>query len=59
VWGEFSTPVSIQMSLYSIPFYRALEDQLGYPCELSAARLFILRYLDKQWRICGQISGRK
>src|ERR1700741_2471437 len=33
VRAQFSTPVSIQMSLYSIPFYASFEDHLGYPCD--------------------------
>ena len=33
VRAQFSTPVSIQMSLYSIPFYDSFEEQLGYPCD--------------------------
>src|SRR5512142_2437440 len=32
VRAQFSTPVNIRMSLYSIPFYAAFEDRLGYPC---------------------------
>ena len=32
VRAQFSTPVNIQMSLYSIPFYAAFEERLGYPC---------------------------
>jgi sarcosine oxidase subunit beta len=31
VRAQFSTPVSIQMSLYSIPFFRDFEDVLGHP----------------------------
>jgi sarcosine oxidase, subunit beta len=31
VRAQFSTPVSIQMSLYSIPFYASFEDRLGHP----------------------------
>jgi sarcosine oxidase subunit beta len=31
VRAQFSTPVNIQMSLYSIPFYAAFDDRLGYP----------------------------
>jgi sarcosine oxidase subunit beta len=31
VRAQFSTPVNIQMSLYSIPFYAALDERLGYP----------------------------
>jgi sarcosine oxidase, subunit beta len=33
VRAQFSTPVNIQMSLYSIPFYASFEEQLGYPCD--------------------------
>ncbi len=33
VRAQFSTPVSIQMSLYSIPFYASFEERLGYPCD--------------------------
>src|SRR5437588_6421100 len=32
VRAQFSTPVNIQMSLYSIPFYAAFDERLGYPC---------------------------
>jgi len=32
VRAQFSTPVNIRMSLYSIPFYAAFEEQLGHPC---------------------------
>lgn len=31
VRAQFSTPVNIQMSLYSIPFYARFDDCLGYP----------------------------
>src|SRR3984957_8213358 len=33
VRAQFSTPVSIQMSLYSIPFYASFEDRVGFPCD--------------------------
>jgi sarcosine oxidase subunit beta len=33
VRAQFSTPVSIQMSLYSIPFYASFEGRLGHPCD--------------------------
>src|SRR5712664_363937 len=33
VRAQFSTPVSIQMSLYSIPFYASFDERLGYPCD--------------------------
>jgi sarcosine oxidase, subunit beta len=32
VRAQFSTPVNIQMSLYSIPFYARFEETSGYPC---------------------------
>ncbi len=31
VRAQFSTPVNIQMSLYSIPFYDSFEERLGHP----------------------------
>jgi len=36
VRAQFSTPVNIQMSLYSIPFYARFDDGLGYPCDYRA-----------------------
>ena len=33
VRAQFSTPVNIQMSLYSIPFYASFDERLGYPCD--------------------------
>ncbi len=36
VRAQFATPVNIQMSLYSIPFYAAFEETLGYPCDYRA-----------------------
>src|SRR6202162_2927686 len=33
VRAQLSTPVNIQMSLYSIPFYASFEERLGYPCD--------------------------
>src|SRR5260370_12744837 len=32
VRAQFSTPVNITMSLYSIPFYAGFDERLGYPC---------------------------
>jgi len=32
VRAQFATPVNIQMSLYSIPFYASFEERLGHPC---------------------------
>lgn len=33
VRAQFSTPVNIQMSLYSIPFYARFDETLGYPAD--------------------------
>ena len=33
VRAQFSTPVNVRMSLYSIPFYARFEERLGYPCD--------------------------
>src|ERR1700730_531653 len=33
VRAQFSTPVNIQMSLYSIPFYASFDERLGSPCD--------------------------
>jgi sarcosine oxidase subunit beta len=33
VRAQFSTPVNIQMSLYSIPYYASFEERLGHPCD--------------------------
>jgi sarcosine oxidase, subunit beta len=32
VRAQFATPVNVQMSLYSIPFYSRFDERLGYPC---------------------------
>jgi sarcosine oxidase subunit beta len=52
VRAQFSTPVNIKMSLYSIPFYAAFDEALGHPCGYRAqGYLFLatneshLRYL--------------
>src|SRR6476660_3233993 len=35
VRAQFSTPVHIQMSLYSIPFYAKFEEVVGHPADYS------------------------
>src|SRR5436305_6423877 len=40
--AQFSTPVNIKMSLYSIPFYAAFDEHLGYPCDYRAQGYLIL-----------------
>ncbi len=54
VRAQFATPVNIQMSLYSIPFYAAFDERLGYPCDYRpqgylfvATRESHLQYLRK------------
>src|SRR5262244_1467550 len=36
VRAQFATPVNIQMSLYSIPFYASFEERLEHPCDYRA-----------------------
>jgi sarcosine oxidase subunit beta len=36
VRAQFSTPVNIRMSLYSIPFYAEFDERLGHPCDYRA-----------------------
>src|SRR5213082_566365 len=36
VRAQFSTPVNIRMSLYSIPFYASFDEMLGHPCGYRA-----------------------
>lgn len=33
VRAQFATPINIQMSLYSIPFYAAFDERLGHPAD--------------------------
>ncbi len=51
VRAQFSTPVNIQMSLYSIPFYASFDERLGYPVRLPAAGLSVLRHQRKAYGI--------
>ena len=53
VRAQFSTPVNIQMSMYSIPFYASFDERMGNPADYRAqGYLFLatsdahLRYLD-------------
>src|ERR1700683_671657 len=32
VRGEFFTPVSNKLAMYSVPFFAGCEERLGYPC---------------------------
>ncbi|MGA7931673.1 MAG: FAD-dependent oxidoreductase [Candidatus Sulfotelmatobacter sp.] len=48
VRAQFSTPVSIQMSLYSIPFYASFEERLGYPCDYRPQGYLFCATTDQQ-----------
>ncbi len=48
VRAQFSTPVSIQMSLYSIPFYAKFEANLGCPCDYRPQGYLFCTTADKQ-----------
>src|SRR5260370_36843252 len=48
VRAQFSTPVSIQMSLYSIPFYATFEERLGYPCDYRPQGYLFCATTDQQ-----------
>jgi len=48
VRAQFSTPVSIQMSLYSIPFYAEFEERVGYPCDYRPQGYLFCATSDKQ-----------
>src|SRR3954462_7251674 len=58
VRAQFTTPVNIQMSLYSIPFYASFDERLGYPAGYRAqGYLFVatkpghLTYLEANQRV--------
>jgi sarcosine oxidase subunit beta len=48
VRAQFSTPVNIQMSLYSIPFYASFDARLGYPCGYRPQGYLFCATNDKQ-----------
>jgi sarcosine oxidase subunit beta len=48
VRAQFSTPVNIQMSLYSIPFYAKFDQELGYPCDYRAQGYLFCATTDRQ-----------
>src|SRR5690242_5524608 len=48
VRAQFSTPVNIQMSLYSIPFYATFHEHLGHPCEYRGQGYLFCATNDKQ-----------
>jgi glycine/D-amino acid oxidase-like deaminating enzyme len=46
VRAQFSTPVNIQMSLYSIPFYARFEEVVGHPADYRAQGYLFLATKD-------------
>src|SRR5512141_2898503 len=50
VRAQFSTPVNIQMSLYSIPFYSTFDERLGYPAGYRAQGYLFLATSDAHLR---------
>jgi sarcosine oxidase, subunit beta len=48
VRAQFSTAVSIRMSLYSIPFYASFEERLGYPCDYRPQGYLFCATTDQQ-----------
>jgi sarcosine oxidase subunit beta len=48
VRAQFSTPVSIQMSLYSIPFYASFEERVGHPCDYRPQGYLFCATTDQQ-----------
>jgi sarcosine oxidase, subunit beta len=59
VRAQFSTPVNIQMSLYSIPFYASFDERLGYACGYRAQGYLSAQQASSRWIICGAIMKRK
>src|SRR5215472_7334627 len=59
VRAQFSTPVNIQMSLYSIPFYARFEERLGHPSGYRDRDIcfWLPRY--PTWLICERTSSGK
>jgi sarcosine oxidase subunit beta len=50
VRAQFSTPVNIQMSLYSIPFYSTFDERLGHPAGYRAQGYLFLATTDAHLR---------
>ena len=48
VRAQFSTPSSIRMSLYSIPFFRVFEERVGYPSGYGAQGYLLMATSDRQ-----------
>ena len=48
VRAQFSTPVNIRMSLYSIPFYASFDERLGHPCDYRPQGYLFLATSDGQ-----------
>jgi sarcosine oxidase subunit beta len=49
VRAQFSIPINIKMSLYSIPFYASFEERLGHPCGYRPQGYLFLATCDKHF----------
>src|ERR1700746_385087 len=59
VRAQFATPVNIQMSLYSIPFYAAFEQTLGHPSGYKPQGYLFLATSDTHLRYLETNQGRQ
>ena len=59
VRAQFSTPVNIQMSLYSIPFYATFDERLGYPCGYRGQGYLFCATSEKQMAYLGTNYARQ
>lgn len=59
VRAQFSTPVSIQMSLYSIPFFNTFEEVMGYPSGYRAQGYLFVATNDRHMEYLRTNYGRQ
>ena len=52
VRAQFTTPVNIQMSLYSIPFYARFDETVGYPSGYKPQGYLFVATSRATWIIC-------
>src|SRR6516225_8073696 len=50
VRAQFSTEPSIRMSLYSIPFFRAFDELMGYPSGYRSQGYLFVASHERHWR---------
>jgi len=59
VRAQFSTPVNIQMSLYSIPFYARFEEVVGHPADYRPQGYLFLATKESHLATCAIILRAK